>query len=514
MKTFRHASLFDRPILHRSQLLFVTRLIATHGAVEAGNRLMERDDFDVIGDLLFLANGLFRTEQPSPESNVVLWLATQMGPMYEVENPPDLSLTWPRACDLLLRRLPEAAHDSVELERLERVFLFTTGFSMQNWTDLNFLLFSYWSNVTFRDLMANKSRAYLDPSQPHDVISEDLLVRALHVLAVRFDELPEQLNIGEFSRATLFDATPFREKPLWMMPNGRVLCVDTALLMERLGPHIFWSVMNALDTEQRRRQFTGTWGRAFEDYCLDAFEGVFRGKKWEYHRNPIDETRNEELWDGLALRGEVAIVIECKGTFITSAEKYSGEPSTFFRGLTRKFGRGKHGGVFQLVRGISRVWFEEAVRGPMTQPQAVKDVFSILVVQEPIFECGPVARVLSDRFAAAICARRRRTGNSPRIWPLTVMTANDLDRVSMAVTTSGARIDAFLKGFHRSTPSRMVPLANFFNSRAAAYFGAEEPIYAKIRARFDATAESTLKRFQDSHYGGSPIDRGEAPASL
>jgi hypothetical protein len=30
------------------------------------------------------------------------------------------------------------------------------------------------------------------------------------------------------------------------MPDGLVLCVDNAFLMERMGAHVFWSVMNAL----------------------------------------------------------------------------------------------------------------------------------------------------------------------------------------------------------------------------------------------------------------------------
>jgi hypothetical protein len=62
---FGAASLLDRPLLHRTQLLFVTRLVATHGRVDGGNALAARDDFDVIGDLLFLTNGLFRVDEPA-----------------------------------------------------------------------------------------------------------------------------------------------------------------------------------------------------------------------------------------------------------------------------------------------------------------------------------------------------------------------------------------------------------------------------------------------------------------
>ena len=56
---FRDAFLLDRPILHRTQVLFAIRLVATHGSPDGGNRLVDRIDFDIVGDLLFLINGLF-----------------------------------------------------------------------------------------------------------------------------------------------------------------------------------------------------------------------------------------------------------------------------------------------------------------------------------------------------------------------------------------------------------------------------------------------------------------------
>jgi hypothetical protein len=99
-------------------------------------------------------------------------------------------------------------------------------------------------------------------------------------------------------------------------------------------------------------------------------------------------------------------------------------------------------------------------RGPIAKPQVVRDVFPILVVQDPIFGAGPVTRVLSDRFLVAIDRVRGVGQQSPRIWPLTIMTADDVDRLSTAVQVSGARIDSFLKAFHRAHPSRMISLAD------------------------------------------------------
>lgn len=495
-------SLLARPLLHRTQLLFVTRLVATWGRVEGGNRLQTRDECDAIGDLLFLTNGLFRVEEPPSKGATALWLATQMGPMHETENPPAIELSWPRVHDLFTRRLPAAAADPAELERLERVALFTTGFSIEEWLDLSFLLFSFWSAVPFTELMANRSRGYLNPDQPHDTLSREVLLRALAPISTPFAELPEKLKIERCSRTTLFDLAPFRASPLWIMPNGTALCVDVALLVERLGAHAFWSVMNALDTPERRRQFTSTWGSAFEAYCLDRLATVFRAKKWVFVPNPRDERSNDELWDGLATREDTAIVIECKGTFIRSANKYSGEPSAFFRGLSQKFGHVKHGGVYQLRRGIEAVWVDKTAIGPVRGLPAAKHVFPILVVQDPIISAGPVVRVLSDRFLRSI--EPRVSAGGPKVWPLTVVTADALDRLAAVIQVTGERLDSILKSFHRAHPSRMIPLEDFM-ARDAKRFNSSAT-RAHIKARFDDVAVPAMERFERGDYGGTARD--------
>lgn len=497
----RDASFLDRPFLHRTQVLFVARLVATHGQATGGNMLATRDARDLLGDLLFLTNGLFRVDEPPPKASIALWVATQVAPLYETENAPALALAWPRAQELLTRRLPAVADDPVELERLERVALFTSGFNVQAWFDLTFLLFSFWSTVTFRDLIAEPSRGCFDPHQPHEIVSKDVLSKFTEGLSVGLDELPEWLNIAEFSREILFDLTPFRAKPLWRLPDGAVMCVDVGLLMERLGPHVFWSMINALDTDDRRKRFTSIWGKAFEGSCLDTLQEVFASRRWSYARNPIDQATNEEVWDAVAVRGDVAIVIECKGTFVRSADKYSGEPGRFFKGLSKKFGRAKHGGVHQLLRGIFGVWLDRRVAGAFVQPDRVSEVFPVLVVQDPIIGCGPVARVLSDRFQAGL--QKRVHIRRPRIWPLTILTADDLDKVASSKRITGARLDSILKSFHRSHPSRAVSFGDFLASSASAHFGFPDRVRADLRARWVATGELVLGRFRAKEYGGT-----------
>ena len=119
--TFRSAHLLDRPILHRSELLFAIRLVATHG----GNTLIGRNDFDMVGDLLFLINGLFRVDPATSKAAKALWLATQMGPLYETETPPTIELSWPRMEELFTQRLPAVVNNREEIQRLQQVAVFS-----------------------------------------------------------------------------------------------------------------------------------------------------------------------------------------------------------------------------------------------------------------------------------------------------------------------------------------------------------------------------------------------------
>src|SRR5262249_52841492 len=167
-----NASLLDRPILHRSQILFAIRLVATHGDDAAGNKLQTRPDFDVVGDLLFLINGLFHAGAPTSKASEAVWLATHLGPLQETENPPDVEFSWPQIEELLMVRIPAAAAHPEELERLEQVGVFTTGFSVRAWIDLSWMFFSFWAAVDFKELMANRGRGYLDTRRRHDLISE------------------------------------------------------------------------------------------------------------------------------------------------------------------------------------------------------------------------------------------------------------------------------------------------------------------------------------------------------
>ena len=126
------------------------------------------------------------------------------------------------------------------------------------------------------------------------------------------------------------------------------------------------------------------------------------------------------------------------------------------RGLTQKFGNVKHGGVYQLVRAISHVWIERVAGNSVPNSKAVTDVFPVMGVQDVAVGCNVTAKVLADRFEADLKRASHGTiPKSPRMWPLTVVSVDDVDRLAAAVKSTGQPIDAVLKRFHRTYPSHM-----------------------------------------------------------
>ena len=120
-------------------------------------------------------------------------------------------------------------------------------------------------------------------------------------------------------------------------------------------------------------------------------------------------------------------------------------------------------------------------------------------VQDPIIGVGPVMRVLSDRFQRSIESRLQ--AGRPKVWPLTVITADALDRLSAMIQVTGERLDSILKSFHRAHPSRMIPLDDFMAMNGGRFN--TEPIRALIKERFHATSEPAMERFRKGDYGGT-----------
>ena len=133
----------------------------------------------------------------------------------------------------------------------------------------------------------------------------------------------------------------------------------------------------------------------------------------------------------------------------------------------------------------------------------IADLYPVLVIQDPVVGSGAVAKVLSDRFQKAIGdARRHVSHKTPRIWPLIVLTADDIDRlVAGSKIPGGHTAVAIFKRFHRTHPSRIISFGDFLTSQGSELWSAAER-KAVVNERFKA---ATKVRLSDLNRGSTEM---------
>lgn len=199
-------------------------------------------------------------------------------------------------------------------------------------------------------------------------------------------------------RTLLLDLTAFRA---WRFSPEHYLCIDPCLVVEKLAS--YWSVNQALDTDERRYQFSSLWGLLFEDYVLEVLRHAVPSES-RLIENPFYQSPHEEAFDALLLEGRHAVVIEVKGLFAKAAEKYAGLFLPFFKGIAGKFGNQPGAAVQQLAKNV-RYTFGVPRRRlvPSVPVSEIRCVWPVVVVLEPILGLGIASGPLVQRFLHRIC---------------------------------------------------------------------------------------------------------------
>ena len=344
------AHLSDRIVFHRSQLLSAIKLVALFGEPVRGNMLVSRDDFGVLTELALAINSLSDFGSIPSGRIGARDLAAQLAPARELENLPRIDNGLVRSRRMLGRILTTKQHMPIAGE-LEQLFVFLTrGFSFDAFRDMLFGIFSYFQAAPTTSLNQFHQHAFLNPHATDSPVSGVLFEQFLSNLAVDFDELPGTLGHIEDERTLLLDLTAFRTNPIWRFSPHSYLCVDPCLLVEKLASGFYWTVNAALDTVERRLQFSRLWGTLFEEHVLEMLRHAVPSHRLT--ANVMYDAPREEAFDAVVLEGTNAIVFEIKGSFAKTKAKYSGHFLPFFRGLSEKFGNQRHCAVQQLATNV------------------------------------------------------------------------------------------------------------------------------------------------------------------
>src|SRR5207237_1213441 len=145
---------------------------------------------------------------------------------------------------------------------------------------------------------------------------------------------------------------------------------------------------------------------------------------------------------------------------------------------------------------------ERTARTTIPRADTVTDVFPVLIVQEPVLGFGAVSKVLSDWFQNAIARYQKRVRHAtPKIWPLAVIHIDELDLLSAAAEASHVRLDAVLKRFHRTFPSRARGFSELLQSRNMADAGFPNRVSKIVGSRFAARIQNIFERVRAGEYG-------------
>ena len=395
------AHLSDRIVFHRSQLLSAIKLVALFGEPVRGNMLVSRDDFGVLTELALAINSLSDFGSIPSGRIGARDLAAQLAPARELENLPRIDNGLVRSRRMLGRILTTKQHMPIAGE-LEQLFVFLTrGFSFDAFRDMLFGIFSYFQAAPTTSLNQFHQYAFLNPHATDSPVSGVLFEQFLSNLAVDFDELPGTLGHIEDERTLLLDLTAFRTNPIWRFSPHSYLCVDPCLLVEKLASGFYWTVNAALDTVERRLQFSRLWGTLFEEHVLEMLRHAVPSHRLT--ANVMYDAPREEAFDAVVLEGTNAIVFEIKGSFAKTKAKYSGHFLPFFRGLSEKFGNQRHCAVQQLATNVRNTFGLPRRREVSTLPvRQLRCVWPVVVFLEPILGFGLASGLLVDRFVHRI----------------------------------------------------------------------------------------------------------------
>ena len=395
------AYLRHRIVFHRSQLLSAIKLVALFGESVRGNMLVSRDDFDVLTELALAINSLSDFGSIPSGRDGARNLAVQLAPARELENLPRIDNGLVRSRRMLGRILNNKQQMSLA-RKLEQLFVFLTkGFSFDAFRDMLFGIFSYFHAISTSNLEEFRRRAFFNPNATGNPVSSPLFQQFLSNLAVDFGELPGTVGRIKDERSLMLDLTAFRMQPIWRFSPNSYLCIDLCFLVEKLASGFYWTVNAALDTDERRLQFSRLWGTLFEEHVLEMLRHAVPPSRLV--ENVSYDAPNEEAFDAVVLDGANAIVFEIKGSFVKTEAKYSGRFLPFFKGLSEKFGNQRHCAVHQLAANVRNTFGLPRRRKVSTLPVCdVRCVWPVVVFLEPILGFGLASGLLVDRFVHRI----------------------------------------------------------------------------------------------------------------
>ncbi len=482
------------PLFHRAQLLTMIKLVAKFGQPSGGNRLVVRRDFDVLSELGLLVNSLWSTPWNVPDVGDAIAPSLAVG--LELENPSLIGESMVRASALLGQHLRALQDGNQFSRRVETTFLFSTRMNFEELLDLTFAVLSYYRNLTTRGLVEDQRVAHFNPLRANDIVSGQNLQRLLDSQSIAFWDVPGLPFGSADGPSFLSDHTALRSRPFWKFGEDNYLCVDPAFLQEKLSSGVFWTVMNALDEGDRLR-FVRLWGNVFERYLWQVLDSVFTPTR--VLRSPRYLDNKDEAFDAIIDYGDALIVCQAKSTFIPVEAKYSANPEKFFAGMESRFGDGDSGALRQIRENLLACFGVEGRRDvEEIKGRSFRDVFPIIVHQEPILGFGLVSRRFARRLDSQLEGALFRL--DLRVRPVVYLHIDDFHLIAQSVREGDVTLPEILKAKLALDPGHLWSFDEFWREHFRPERGLSQKGDEALMAAIRRQGEESLERFRNGAY--------------
>jgi hypothetical protein len=206
-------------LVHRAQVLTMLKLLIAFGSTTAGNRLVTRDDRDLIGELAITVNSLFQFQQYEHlgADQLEAVLTAEMAPMFELSNPPPDGNGMVRMSEMLGLILDEyrSFNESTHISRqIETIFLFLTGgLNFESLLDLTFIFHSFYAGRREGILFGDET-IFFNTENPENIVGRGYLNVLLRQFSAPVETYSKMLLSPDAGPRYFLDMTAFRRRPI------------------------------------------------------------------------------------------------------------------------------------------------------------------------------------------------------------------------------------------------------------------------------------------------------------
>ncbi len=502
-------------VLNRFQILAGIKLLALYAPREGGSTLETEADRYQIGELALAVNSFY-----GPDIGEANWpagdVSVQLTASAELNNPELLLNGLVRTRCLLgpvLEDYLQSLKGQVPPPPFERIFTLLNGLSFRDFLDITLYLYIEHSQM-LEELMSTDQMAYVDLRVPKRYVSGEKLKSWAETMATSLDDLPSLIRGSEVDLSFFFDMTMFRRFPLWRSGNYRYFLIDAIFIAERVSSYgFYWTVVNGLVDERLRSQFQTLWGKLVEEYVRQLSAESFSGEPGSFLRRPTYSDDGDEVFDCGVVLADGLIPMEIKGSVLPIADRYAAKADPFYQGISEKFGTGHGAAVEQLLRNIEHIFSAEDPRECSQIPSGrIRRILPIVIVHEPIFRFGRLARTLATEFTTGLQRLRIRPPVEPLyFYPFQLLTVEELERLQPYIQEGDFDLFDCVRSKAKEDPNYQLGLWEFITTKFLPAKGIKPRANEKMIGRFDWLTKAQMWRvYRGDYYDHSLAERRKA----